>query len=229
MPSTPLASPPPAHAPLRLTGRRSSHFTRVVTMLAHELGVPFELEAVTDLTALDPAAYGGHPAMKIPTLHLEGGAIFGAENICRKLVLLAGRKGDARIVLPEHVDDDLARSAQELTWIAMSAQVQLIVGIGFAKLPAESIFFTKTEAGLRGALVWLDARVDDVRARLPSPRDVSVFEVTLFCLLEHLVFRPSVALDPYPRLRAFAGTYGERPSARLTPFRREGAIDPVAS
>jgi hypothetical protein len=46
-----------------------------------------------------------------------------------------------------------------------------------------------------------------------------VFEVSLFCLVEHLAFRPSVALDEYPALRAFAGAYGARDCARRTVYR----------
>jgi glutathione S-transferase len=203
---------------LRLTGRSSSHFTRVVRMVAHELGVPLELDVVHDLMSHDVATFHGNPALKIPTLHVGSSLLFGTENICRKLVEHAGRVGDPRVVLAEHVTDDLARSAQELTWHAMAAQVQLRVGIELAKLPADNVFFTKASAGLVGALAWLDQNADEVLARLPQPRAVSVLEVTLFCLLEHLTFRPTIALDSFPVLRAFAAAFAERESARRTPF-----------
>lgn len=213
-------SPGPA---LRLTGRSTSHFTRVARMFAHELDVSVELEAVHDLTGLDAATYGGHPAMKIPTLHVGDEPLFGTENICRKLVEIAGRADDPRIVLSHHVTSDVVRSAQELVWHAMSAQVQLVIGVNLAKLPADSVFFTKARLGMLGALAWLEERLDAVLAELPSPRAVSVFEVTLFCLVEHLVFRPTVALEAFPRLRGFAAAFGARASAQRTPFRRERA------
>jgi glutathione S-transferase len=203
---------------LRLTGRSSSHFTRVVRMVAHELGVPLELDVVHDLMSHDAATFHGNPALKLPTLHIGSSLLFGTENICRKLVEHAGRVGDPRVVLAEHVTDDLARNAQELVWHAMAAQVQLRVGIEIAKLPADNPFFTKTTSGLVGALAWLDRSIDEVLARLPQARTVSVLEVTLFCLVEHPTFRPTIALDSFPVLRAFVAAFAERESARRTTY-----------
>jgi glutathione S-transferase len=215
--STPVRGP--RGQPLRLTGRSSSHFTRVAAIFAHELGLPFDLEVVHDLTSVDAATFGGNPALKVPTLHVGGSALFGTENICRKLAELAGRADDPRVVLADHVTDDLLRSAQELVWHAMAAQVQLRVGIALAELPAENLFFAKARAGMTGALAFVEERLDRLLGLLPAPRDVSLFEVTLFCLVEHVAFRPTVPLEAFPRLRGFAAAFGERASARRTTFR----------
>lgn len=209
----------PATPTVRLTGRSSSHFTRVAAMFAHELNIPFTLEVVHDLARVDTAAFGGNPLLKVPTLHVGSLSVFGTENICRTLVEHAGRTGDPRIVLAEHLTDASARSAQELVWAGMSAQVQLRMGVAVANLPADNLFFVKAAAGLTGALQWLEQRLDELRERLPAQRELSLFEVTLFCLLEHVAFRPTVPLDPFPRLRAFAEQFGQRASARRTPFR----------
>lgn len=206
---------------VRLRGRSSSHFTRVARIFAHELDVPVEFDVVHDLTSLDAAAYDGHPALKIPTLRVGDAAIFGTDNICRKLTELAGRADDPRVVLSARLPSDFARNAQELVWIAMTTQVQLVVGIRFAQLPADNLFFTKAAAGMTGALAWLDARLDLVLAELPNDRDLSVFEVTLFCLVEHLDFRPTVSLGALPRLRRFASEFASRESARRTAFRAD--------
>lgn len=206
---------------LRLTGRSGSHFTRVVRIVAHELKLPLELDVVVDLMSLDVKDYGGHPAFKIPTLHLGDSALYGTDNICNRLVELAGRADDPRMVRACHLTSDLLRSAQELVWHAMSVQVQLIIGVRIAKLPAENAFFVKARLGLHGALSWLEERLDLVLAALPSPRDLSVFEVSLFCLVEHVEFRPMVPLDDFPKLRAFARQFGERESAQLTPYRAD--------
>lgn len=206
---------------LRLTGRHGSHFTRVVRIVAHELKLPLELDVLADLMSLDVKDYGGHPAFKIPTLHVGDSSLFGTDNICNRLVELAGRPDDARLVRSRHLTTDLQRSAQELVWHAMSVQVQLIIGVRIAKLPAENTFFVKARLGLHGALKWLDERLDLVLAALPAPRDWSVFEVSLFCLMEHLEFRPMVPPDDFPRLRVFAKQFGERESARLTPYRAD--------
>ncbi|MBL0219796.1 MAG: glutathione S-transferase [Myxococcales bacterium] len=209
--------------PILLTGRSASHFTRVARIFAHELAVPFELDIVQDLTSLDAAAYGGHPALKLPTLHVGDTQIFGTDNICRKLAEIAGREDDQRVVLSHQVSSDLVRAAQELVWHAMAVQVQLVIGVQVAKLSAESMFFTKAAAGMHGALGWLDERLDHVLAALPSPRDVSVFEVTLFCLVEHVMFRPTISLDAFPQLREYATRFAARESAQRTVFRFDPA------
>lgn len=205
---------------LRLTGRSSSHFTRVAQVFAHELGLGFEFEPVHHLMRLEPELYGGHPALKIPTLHLDGAPLYGTENICRRLVALAGRTGDPRLVLFEHASGDLARNAQELTWHCMTAQVQLVLGTVFSGLPADDRFFVKLRAGMAGALGWLDAHLDGALAELP-PRDLSLLEVSLFCLLEHLAFRPTLAPLEVPRLQRFVAEFGARPSALRTTYRSD--------
>ncbi len=209
----------PAEPIVELVGRSSSHFTRVAAMFANELGVRHALVVVHDLLSLDPADYGGHPALKLPMLRTEGSVVFGTENICRRLVALAG--GSARVVLPEHVEATVARNAQELTWHAMAAQVQLIVGTVFTRPPLDTPYLQKTRVGFEGALAWLEVHLDSVRAALPEPRDLSLLEVSLFCLITHLEFRPTLSLDAYPNLRGFAQKFGERPSARHTHYRSD--------
>jgi len=206
---------------LRLTGRSGSHFTRVVRIFAHELDLPLELDLVVDLLSLNVEDYGGHPALKIPTLHVGESALFGTENICIRLVEVAGRAEDPRIVLSRHLTTDLLRSAQELVWHSMSAQVQLILGVRVANLPIDNPFFAKQKLGVVGALRWLEGHIDLVLGGLPVLREVSLFEVTLFCLIEHLLFRPMVSLDGLPKLRAFATGFSVRESAQRTPFGRD--------
>jgi Glutathione S-transferase, N-terminal domain len=209
--------------PLRLTGRSSSHFTRVARIVAHELAVPIELHVLHDILSVDAEDYGAHPALKIPTLHLGDAPLFGTDNICRRLAELAGRADDPRVVLSHHVTSDLVCSAQELVWQSMAAQVQLVLGVRMGGLPAESPFFAKVRLGMLGSLAWLDEGLDRVLAALPSPRDFSVFEVTLHCLIEHIAFRPTVPLDGFPRLRDFATSFAVRESAQRTGF----CLDPA--
>ncbi|MFO0560931.1 MAG: glutathione S-transferase family protein [Polyangiales bacterium] len=205
--------------PVVLVGRSGSHFTRVATMVALELGVPFERQIVHDLLSVEPETYSGHPALKIPALRVGDSTLFGTENICRRLVELAGREGDRRVALFEHARTDLLRNAQELVWHAMAVQVQLIVGVRFAKLPTDNVFFEKAHAGLAGSLGWLDTRLDRVLGELPSDRALSLFEIALFSLVEHMRFRTVLSVEPYDRLCEFARVFGARPSAQATPYR----------
>jgi glutathione S-transferase len=200
---------------VQIIGRSSSHFTRVTRVFALELGVPFELVPILDMSLLDADAYVGNPALKLPTMRRAGSLVFGAENICRALAEMSD--ATPRIVWPEQLRDDISRNAQAMVWHGMAAQVQLIIGTRVAKLPADNLYFVKAQAGFAGSLRWLEDHLAAALAALPA-RDLSLFEVTLFCLMEHLGFRTMVPLEPYPSLVQFAKTYGARPSAVSTPY-----------
>jgi glutathione S-transferase len=207
--------------PLQIVGRSSSLFTRMPLIFAEELAVPYELVPIYDMTALGPEVYAGNPALKLPILRMDGVVLFGALNICRAIDERAERP--ARVVWPEEQRSTLSRNAQELVWHGMAAQVQLVFGEIVGKLPADNVYFSKARAGLEGALRWLDAHVTDVIAELPAPRRLSVFEVSLSCLVDHLVFRETVSVEPYRSLVRFAREYSERPSARRTAYRFDPA------
>lgn len=204
-----------------LHGLESSHFTRVARMAAHELEVPLELVVVRDLRSLDAGDYAGNPALKVPTLVLEGVPIFGTENIVRRLVGLAGERGRGRLVLFEDVTEPVALNAQELVWHAMGAQVQLILARALGRLPAENAMVAKTCASLEGSLDILEARLEDVLEALPPSRRTSLFELALLALVEHLAFRRTASLERRPRLSAFAAEHALRDSARATPYRED--------
>lgn len=204
-------------APIQLYGRSSSHFTRLALLFARELGVACELVPIHDMTQVDPAIYAGNPALKLPTLRRGDSQVFGAENICRTLADLADPP--RRIVWPEALRSDLARNAQELVWHGMAAEVQLIFGTMVAQLPADNVYFAKARQGFEGALRWLDDHLERVLAGLPAPRDLSLFEASLLCLVEHVAFRGTLPLDGYPALVRFAATFGARPAAQQTRYR----------
>ncbi len=203
---------------IQIFGRSSSHYTRLPRIFAHELGVPCELVPIVDITAVDPDVFAGNPALKLPILRRGGSALFGSENICRALAELSGRQ--QRVVWPEQLRSDRARNAHELVSLGMAAQVQIVFGTMVNKLPAENTYFTKARSGLEGALRWLDANtLAAVRAEMPVDRDLSLFEVTLFCLLQHVRFRGTTSSEPYPALGRFEQDFGARPSAQATPYR----------
>jgi glutathione S-transferase len=203
---------------LQIVGRSSSLFTRLPLIFAEELAVPYELVPIHDMTALGPEVYAGNPALKLPILRMQGGAVlFGALNICRALDERAERP--ARIVWPEELRSVLSRNAQELVWHAMAAQVQIVFGTIVGKLPADNVYFAKARSGLEGSLQWLDTHVTDVMFELPRPRGLSVFEVSLFCLVEHLTFRKTLELQPYPALVRLAQAFAERSCAKPTAYR----------
>lgn len=200
---------------VEIIGRSSSLFTRVPLVFAEELGVAYELVPIYDMTSTDEKVYGGNPAFKLPSLRRGGSVLFGAQNICHAL---AGMAEPRRIVWPHDLREDVLRNAQEMVWHAMAAQVQLVFGTVIGKLPAANIYFAKGRAGFEGALRWLNDNAEQYLRALP-PRDLSLLEVTLFCLVEHLAFRETLPVASYPALTAFAAKFAERPSAKRTVYR----------
>jgi glutathione S-transferase len=201
---------------IQIVGRRGSHFTRMVRMVAHEVDVKYELVPIYDMRQLEAGAYADNPALKLPILRRGDASLFGALNICRTLAELVG--ATAQIEWPEDRSDDLARNAQELVWHAMAAQVQLIVGTVIGKLPADNIYFVKTRTGLEGSLRWLDANLAKVLATRRADPRLSIFEVSMFCLIEHVRWRETAAIDRCARLTAWASDYATRPSALATVY-----------
>lgn len=202
---------------MQIVGRSSSLFTRIPLIFAEELAVPYVLEPIYDMTALGPEVYAGNPALKLPILRRNGSAVlFGAQNICRAVVERATLA--KRIVWPEDLRDDLSRNAQELVWHCASTQVQLVMGTVINRLPAENPFFAKARGCFENSLRWLDANLAAALGLLP-PRDLSLFEVSLFCLIEHVQFRPTLPLDSLTALTDFATRFASRPSAQRTAYR----------
>lgn len=185
-------------------------------MFAEELALPYSFVPIYDMQDITPARYSDNPALKLPILRRDDDTLFGTINICRALAEEA--HAAESIVWPETLRDSQSRNANELLWHCMSAQVQFVFGTVISKLPADNIFFAKGRAGLLGSLQWLDAHLAAVLRAMPAESRFSLFEVTLYCLLEHLVWRGTTTLDALPNLAKFAQTFGKRPSAQRTAY-----------
>ncbi len=200
---------------IQIVGRRSSPYTRMTLIFAEALQLPYELVPIYDMTDLERDGYAGNPALKLPILRRGAAVLFGTLNICHALAETAQRPAD--IVWPEQLRDDRSRNAQELVWHCLSAQIQIIMGTLVGKLPADNVFFVKLRTGMANSLQWLDAHHASTIAALP-PRDLSVYEVALFCLVEHLDWRGTMSIDAYPALREFTRTFGATTPAQRTPY-----------
>jgi glutathione S-transferase len=201
-------------ADLVLVGRSSSHFTRTARIFALELGISHELRPVLDLTSLDPATYGGNPALKVPVLLDADGPMFGAENVCRELARRSNAR--ARVVLRGDSPDRLVANAEEMALHAMATDVSLVM---FGASSGDRATPPKLRPSLENALAWLDERFDRVLAALPADRVLSFLEVATFCTVEHLPWRKVMDVARYERLAAFCARFGERESARRTAYR----------
>ena len=201
---------------LQIVGRRSSHFTRIARIFAEELGLPYEIAPIYDMTVQDSQIYANNPALKLPVLRIGDEVVFGTENICRAM---ADRlETPVAIVWPEQLRSHVSRNAQELVWHCMNTQVQIVFGTAVAKLPPENLYFQKARIGYAGALSWLDAHLSDALNALPASRQLSLFEVSLFCMIEHLHFRQTLPVEQYANIEAVRKTFAERPSAQRTPY-----------
>lgn len=198
-----------------LCGRRSSHWTRVARMFAHEAGVEVKYTPILDMAALNAAAYRGNPALRLPVLRMNGEVLVGTQNICR--VFVAAGNVPLRVVWPEVAPGVLLANAHELVLQAMATQVTIVFARYLAKIPDDNLLLRKSQESLEGSLRWLDVRIPDIITQLPA-RDLSFLEVSLFCLLDHLGFRQTSTLTDYPALQRFRAIFGERGSARVTPF-----------
>ncbi len=201
---------------LQIVGRRSSLFTRLALIFAEELSVGYELVPVPDMTRLELHVYAGNPALKLPILRENERLLFGAQNICRAIWERSGV--GKSVVWPESLNDDLSRNAQELVWHCMATQVQIVMGTMVNSLPGESPFFVKARSSFAASLHWLDEQLPSALHALPA-RDLSLFEVALFSLVDHIVFRGPLVLDPYPALVRFRDEFAQRPAAQRTSYR----------
>jgi glutathione S-transferase len=201
---------------MRLYGRSSSHFTRIVRIFAAEMEVPLEFVLIRDLMSREPADYGENPALKMPTLESPDGTWFGSLGICRELA--RHHELNLDVVWPDQLESALASNAQELVLQAMSTDVAIVMGKA-SGVPADNAQQAKLRASLLGSLQWLEDNAGAAIATLPHERDLSYLEVSLFCLVEHLPFREVLDTAPYPNLRAHAGRFALRSSAKATPFR----------
>lgn len=201
---------------IELWGRSSSHFTRTARIFALELGVPHIFVPVFDLGSLDVEAYAGNPALKVPILVDEQGPLFGTENICRELVRRSG--AGAGVVLRGDASHRVVANAEELVLHVMSTEVALVMAreSGATSPP-------KARRSIQASLDALDGSVDAALGLLPAGRRLSFFEVTLFCLLEHLPFRRVLDVSHWQRLEAFRHQFSERAVAQETTYHFDAA------
>lgn len=210
MPSTHM---PPA---IEIIGRQSSHYTRQVRLLAHELGVDCTLRPIHDLLSEDPAAFAGNPALKLPAVRHGETVTWGSLNACRWIARQA-QDGVARVFWPEDAASPLLMNAHEVLAHAMAVQVEVVFHDIVSKRPADATS-RKRRTSLGLCLEWMDAHLDAIHAELPAQR-IALFDLGLFCLLEHLPFRNPMDLSRMPRLTGFAGKFGLRASAQATLYR----------
>lgn len=205
---------------MEIIGRQSSHYTRLVRIFAEESALSYRFTPIFDLMSHDSSMFAGNPALKLPILRSGNEFIYGSLNICRVLAR-ATDNNNVRVVWPEDADSPLLMNANEILAHGMSTQVEVVMHEIVERRPPDNTS-RKRRQSLVASLEWLDRHLGDIHASLPD-NDLSIFEIGLFCLVSHLPFRNPVDLSGMPRLRAFEQKFGERGSARATPYRFDKA------
>jgi glutathione S-transferase len=203
-------------SPIEIVGRQSSHYTRQVRLLAHELGLDHVLQPIHDLLSEDPTVFAGNPALKLPAVRQGDAVVWGSLNACRWIARQTPG-GSARVFWPEDATTPLLMNAHEVLTHAMAAQVEVVFHEIVSKRPPDAAS-RKRRTSLALCLDWLDQRLDAIHGELPAER-IALFDLGLFCLLEHLPFRNPMDLSEMSRLAAFARAFGLRTSAQATPYR----------
>ena len=207
-------SPPEPGAGVRVFGRQSSHYARMVRIVAEELDVAYTLLPIFDLMSEDAATFGGNPALKLPVVQIGDAVYFGSLNGCRAVARAVGRS-DA-IVWPEDSDSALLMNAHEVVANAMAAEVDVVTHEVIAQRPPDRAS-CKRRLSLENCVAWLDDELPAIRSALPEGR-LSLFEVSLYCLLAHFPFRNPIDLSSHTNLLDFERQFGARPSALATPY-----------
>ncbi len=198
-----------------LVGRSSSHYTRVVRIVAAEPEVCYQFEPIYDFMTEEAAVFAGNPALKMPVLKRSGTAVFGTLNICR--ILAREASAESKFFWPDESRTALLMNAHEVLAHAMAAEVEVVMQEIVAKRPADAPS-RKRRQSLVNCLLWLDQNLEDIRRQLPR-HQLSLFEISLYCLVTHIPFRLAMNLAEMPALIEFEKSLGKRPSSKNTLYR----------
>ncbi len=182
---------------IRLHGTPRSHFTRVVRILCHELGL--EVEEVDIGNAGTSEAFGGNPLMQVPVLVDGERAVWSSHDICRYLV---ERQGADPLGI-ESLDWQ-RRNLVSVIHGVMSAEVRLILAERCGMDTTGGVF-DKARETLRRGLAWIDERIEgEVGLTYPA--------VCAVAMWDHLLFYGNAERAEAPRLARVVERLGEHAS-----------------
>lgn len=186
-----------------------SPYSRKVRVVAHELGVPLELEPVNAM-AWDNKLGAVNPINRVPTLVRDDGvALFDSPVICEYLDVTFGPR-----LLP---------SGGEARWRVLCMQA-LGDGLMDAAVPRRHETLRPTEQQSPERLRLYRRSIDQVLARLEQTSEavatVDLGAISIACGLAYLDFRfPEDSWgDRYPALRKWFDVVSERESMRATEY-----------
>jgi len=185
----------------RLYGTPRSHFTRIVRITCHELGL--EVDSVDVGNVLTAESFGGNPLMQVPVLVDGEHTVWDSYNICRYVVEREGRDPLGM----ESLDWE-RRNLVSIIQGVMNAEVRLILAER-SGMETTGPLFDKARETLRRGLSWIDERIES-EAGLTYPAVCAV------AMWDHLLFYRNAERAEAPQLARVVERLGEYASVVAT-------------
>ena len=187
----------------RLFGTLTSPYVRRVRIVAAELGLTAEL--VDTFTDEGQAALRAiNPAWKVPSVEIEGQAIFDSRVICEHLVNVYGPGP-----LTASSADVAETNQQTVTDAALDALINVFY-LGRDGVTADQAsYLDKQRARATSCMTWLEERVS-------ASERFGLSEIGLVTALDWMRFRDTYPVDDHPRLAALLARHAGRASVVVT-------------
>lgn len=185
----------------KLYGTPRSHFTRIVRIACHELGLDVEWIDVGNVGTAQP--FGGNPLMQVPVLVDGERTVWDSHNICRYLV---ERQGADPLGIESL--DWAGRNLVSVIHGVMSAEVRLILAERCGMDTTGGVF-DKARETIRAGLGWIDERIEG-EAGLTYPAVCTV------AMWDHLLLYGNAARGDAPRIERVVERLGEHASVART-------------
>lgn len=184
-----------------LHGTPRSHFTRVVRITAHELGLELEWVDVGNVATAE--AFADNPLMQVPVLVDGDRTVWDSHDICRYLV----EREDADPLGMESLDWSRRNLVSVIRGV-MSAEVRLILAER-SGMSTTGPMFDKARETIRRGLRWIDARIEgEVGLSYPA--------VCAVAMWDHLLLYDNAERGEAPRIDAVAMRLGAHDSVART-------------
>ncbi len=176
-----------------------SHFSRKVRILLDALACPVELVDAGNVADADPAAFGGNPLMRVPTLVDGDTWLVDSDHIAAYLVRKLAPADPFGVL----TSDATALNLRAVMNGVMSAEVDVILTERTGGDTAGARY-AKASAAIRGGLAWLETSA----SAFPDAPSYAGFH--LVCMWDHLRLYDTTALT-YPGLERVVTRLSELP------------------